>query len=365
MPRILDKLDIVSGGTPEILDLGIDYLTLQPGPKQLISKDGFYNAGWFESFEGDYNFEDSQAIGIAKQQWFHVNLESPRFFIICNLADLTKAGNVALLVVDKESGVLFQASETRVFPMNNIRVSENYNFFEDPSSNSFIQVSKNRQEVFISIHVEDIHLTARMRSILGPQFIQASRFQRFRGCLKRFGCLEITDGVLTVGKEIIPLEAGSMGTFDHALGHLRGIQAWNWLAMVGWARCEQTGERTRLGLQIAKDRDKARPMVLNQKYTVWMKDRLIKVPTAEFKYDSDPASRKTSEWEISSSLKEGRWFQLKFRPRFHRREKKYLLVVNADFNQYYGILSGLIHIDGMTWHLEDTFAIAEESLLEF
>ena len=55
---------------------------------------------------------------------------------------------------------------------------------------------------------------------------------------------------------------------------------------------------------------------------------------------------------------------LAFQPRFHRRERRYLWLVNTDFNQYYGALSGTVHIDGESWRLDEVFAVTEESLLE-
>ena len=41
-----------------------------------------------------------------------------------------------------------------------------------------------------------------------------------------------------------------------------------------------------------------------------------------------------------------------------------MVLVNADFNQYYGALSGRVHVDGRTWRVDKLFAVTEESALE-
>ena len=41
-----------------------------------------------------------------------------------------------------------------------------------------------------------------------------------------------------------------------------------------------------------------------------------------------------------------------------------MVLVDADFNQYYGHLNGRIHLDGRTWQVQDYFAVCEDSLLE-
>lgn len=62
MPRIIDTLDHAVGRTPDFVDTGVDYLRQVPPPDKLVGEDGTYNAGWFPSFDGAFNFGDSSAL---------------------------------------------------------------------------------------------------------------------------------------------------------------------------------------------------------------------------------------------------------------------------------------------------------------
>ena len=164
---------------------------------------------------------------------------------------------------------------------------------------------------------------------------------------------------------MISIPAGTLGTFDHTVGHQRGLQSWNWVAATGRATCEEDGSTSILGLQVAKDRSDARPVVRSQKYVVWVNDTLYKVPSARFEYAyQNEAEKKTGPWRIYSEHQDGRWLDLHFEPLFHRRERKNVVLVDADFNQFYGSLNGRVHLDGRTWRIEDYFAVCEESQLE-
>jgi hypothetical protein len=95
MPRIIDRLDAAVGRTPAELDLHIDYTRQVPSPAALISPEGTYNAGWFERFDGAYNFADSSAFTMALNRFFHVTLDTPDHYLVWNIADFGRAGNVA------------------------------------------------------------------------------------------------------------------------------------------------------------------------------------------------------------------------------------------------------------------------------
>ena len=57
---------------------------------------------------------------------------------------------------------------------------------------------------------------------------------------------------------------------------------------------------------------------------------------------------------------------LRFVPRSHRREEKWLpLVLDVDFNQYYGTVSGFFTRSGRRFRVDSTFAVAEESKMVF
>ena len=334
----------------------------------MIGEDERYHAGWFERFDGSFNFEDTRALPRALQAWVHLSIDAPDHFIILNLADLAKAGQTAILVADKESGEFRHAAVTRMFTRNQVKLSERYSHFRDVATGSMVRTDVDHDRWHFSVHAEDVHLVGTARRVGGPPFTQVTRFQRMRGSLQRYGNVAIEHAVLSIGGRVIPIPAGTLGTFDHTVGHQRGLQNWNWVASVGRARCEQTGETSVLGVQVAKDRPLARPVVQSHKQVVWVDDQLHKIPSAEFAYTyTAAADKETGPWQIRSTpggADQGRWLDLTFEPRFHRRERKSVVLVDADFNQYYGTLRGRIGVAGQTWVLDDFFAVCEESLLE-
>ena len=47
-----------------------------------------------------------------------------------------------------------------------------------------------------------------------------------------------------------------------------------------------------------------------------------------------------------------------------RREARSLVMIRADFNQYYGDVSGRIRLGDRAWQVRDLFAVTEDSWLE-
>jgi hypothetical protein len=365
MPRLIDKLDAAAGRTPELLD-EVDYLTQRPSPEVLIGPDGRYDAGWLSSFDGALNFAASSATDLAFQSWIHLSFDTPEHFIVCNIADLARAGNVALLVVEKATGRFHKGSVTRQFPRNSLTTAEDYRRFADPESGSFVAISEDLERVQFSLHVEKLHLSGQATVAVGPALVQVTRFQRGRGSLQWYGALSLDFATLSVDGAVCVLPQGVLGTYDRTIGHQRGLQSWSWLAAAGHATCEQTGERVPYAVQVAKDREAARPRVDSRKYAVWVGGVLYKIPEVDFVYEyTDPEARETTGWRVESPDLGGvRWLSLDFSPRYHRRERRLRWLVQADFNQYYGELSGRIGVDGRVLRLEETFAVTEESLLE-
>jgi catechol 2,3-dioxygenase-like lactoylglutathione lyase family enzyme len=366
LPRLIDKLDAATGRTPEVLDTGVDYLSQRPPPGRLIREDGTYDAGWFDAVPTQLNFQDSSAFEISFQRWFHLSFETPQHFLVLNIAHLGKAGNTAVLVCDKETGNFETASLTHILGANEIQVGPRAAHFHDPDSGSFVRVSDIDEAVEFSLCAEGLAVVGMARRILGPPLIQATGFQRGRGSFQRYGNLEIVHGTLAIRDRVLPLPAGSLGSFDRTMGHQRGLQNWNWLAAVGHAVNESNGQGCRLGIQVARDRDQARPVVVARKYAVWTEDVLHKVPEAVFEYTIDDLESRdsASPWRITSPGCKETWLDLTFTPRFHRREHRFLWLMKADFNQYYGDLSGRVRVGGQTYLLDPMFAVTEESLLE-
>lgn len=371
MPRLLDRLDAATGLVPEFLDADVDYLERRPPPPQLVDAEGHYNAGWYERFDGALNLDDSMALDGALQRWLHLTLNAPDHFIVLNLADMGKASNTAVLVVDKATGTFREASLTGLGPAGHVSVSDDARRFVDAHHASMARFhGEDDARLSFSMHAEGLHVTGVARRAIGPTFVQVTRYQRGRGSLQWYGNLELEAGILTLDDRVIPLPPGTLGTFDRTVGHQRGIQAWNWLAVAGQARCAETGRVVPIGIQVARDRPGARPRVESKKHAVWLEGELHKIPTAAFAYDIvDEGERTTSDWRLTSpsansAAPEPAWLDLTFRPRFHRRELKRLLIAKTDFNQYYGEVEGRLRVQGRTWELLPTFAVTEESWLE-
>lgn len=361
MPRILDKLDAASGRTPEFLDNGVDYMTRRPGPAALLA-DGLYDAGWFDRFDGEFNLDDSSAFGIALQRWVHVAFDGPDHFIVLNLANLTRASNVALLIAEKSTGVFREASLTRLYPQDTVQAEAPFLHFHDPETGSFVRIDPDLSVMDLAIQADGLHLVAQARHALGRPFVQSTRFQRGRGAIQWYSIIELVHGLLAFDGKTVVLPPGTMGTVDRTVGHQRGIQAWNWIAAVGTATDLATGEVEPLGLQIAKDRKAARPVVDSRKYLAWTRDTLHKFAQVSFLYETrNTETNETGPWVITSDSGD---VDLRFTPSFHRREEKRLMLVNADFNQYYGTVSGRVRLGERTLELHPCFAVCEESLLE-
>ena len=365
MPRILDTLDAAAGRTPSELDLGIDYLEQVDSPERLISAEGTYNAGWFKSWQGEVNWEASSAFQMAFHRFFHLTLDTGRHFIVWNIADFHRAGNTAILVVDQSTGRFEQESITGLFGRNQVHVSSDQRLFRDAQNHSFIRVDPDDRQITFSVHAGGLHLVGVAEQALGPPLVQCTRFHRGRGSLQWYGNLRLLHGTLSIDGEVFPLPPGCLGTYDRTAGHQRGLQNWNWIASVGRARCREDGRECDLGLQVHQDRAGARPRVLSKKHAVWVDGRLHKVPTATFAYDLlDEQSRKTGPWRITSEEGQAEWLDLTLTPRFQRREHRARVLLNVDFNQYYGAISGRLRVGGRTLYFDDMFAVAEESLLE-
>jgi hypothetical protein len=368
VPRLLDTLDAVAGRTPAELDLGIDYLVRTPCPERLISSDGTYNAGWFEEFTGEINFEASSAFKISLHRFFHLTIDTGRYFLVWNIADFNRAGNTAILVVDKQTGEFHQQSKTGLFARNRVSVSSDGRRFFDGANNSFIDVSDPDGRITFSVHAGKLHFSGQAEQALGPPLVQCTRFHRGRGSLQWYGNMRLLHGTLTLGRQVVLLPAGCLGTFDRTAGHQRGLQNWNWIAGVGRARCVQQGCVMDLGLQVHQDLAGAKPRIQSKKHVVWVDAQLFKIPTAKFDYEiTDPQTRETGPWRITSDG--GRsgddWFDLTLMPQFQRREHRERVLLNVDFNQYYGELTGAVCVRGRVWELEPMFAVAEDSRLQF
>jgi hypothetical protein len=153
---------------------------------------------------------------------------------------------------------------------------------------------------------------------------------------------------------------GTLGLYDRTLGHRRSRQNWNWLAAIG-----ETVDGERFAIQAAQDRGRASPRRTIHKAPMWLDGELLTSSSeARFTYAPPSGSQDvTGAWDIGLGEAPGRSAELVFQPEVRRREQTRLPgVVRADFNQYYGQLSGVVR-GGHEVELDGVFAVAEDSFL--
>ncbi len=334
----------------------------RPGPEALVDQDGDYVGGWWSEWTGEINPEDASGRESALKGWIHLSFETDDAFIVTNIADLARASNTALLVVDKASGDMKNVSLRYAFGDNLLTVSPNWDELENPADGSYSRFLEDGSIEF-GIFAEDMSFEGTAIPF-GPPLIQTTRSVPGYGWLQFYGTVEIVEATLDRGDGPEEIPAGTIGSFDRTLGHRSTIQNWNYLSAVGLAT-SSSGEQELVSLQIAKDQEGASPKIDALKYAVWVGEELFKLPDVSFDYEIlDEDTRETSDWSISSPEGEDAVLTVTVRPDHHRRDQQdFLWYVHADFNQYYGPLNGTLVHDGETWTMTDLFALVEDSLL--
>ncbi len=364
MPRLRDKLSAALGRTPQAAPAA-DYLTLQPSPRTLVDREtGRYIPGWYETFDGVANVSDSSAPKGAFQTWYHLQIDHPERFIVLNLANVALASNVAILLYEKKTDTFEHVSLVRPFRAGLVSLSADLSRIEDSATGSWIQRKGDR--VFFSLRAGHLRSEGEAQMAIGPEFVQVTGFHAGRGSFQRYGNLILTRGTLSIGDRTHVLEPGLPIASDQTAGHQRGLQHWHWLCTSGYAKNERTGERVPFGMQLSKDRERAVPRAVGHKYLLWLGGKLHKFANAEIDYRilSDK-TRDTGPWtvrmwrdnpELSADIA--------IVPRAHRREKKSAILMDADFNQHYGELTGTVVVAGDRYVLEPSFTTLEDSRLE-
>jgi len=336
------------------------YVDMNPSPTRLIDDDGEYIPGWFEDFRGELNTGASRARWTPLQSWFHVQFVSATHLVVANIADLRLGGNVALLVLDRDTGQLCHGARTRLLWRNGIRHCEAYRTFEDPDTGSRLSIDERLQRVEIDMTVGGLRLVGQARAIFDRPFVQTTSYGGGRGTLQWWGCLEVEEMSLVVDGSERAIPPGTLGLYDRTLGHRRSRQNWNWLAAIG-----ETVDGERFAIQAAQDRGRAAPLRTIHKAPMWLDGELL-TPSSEAKFTYAPPpgpDEVTGDWAIDLGEAPGRSASLTFRPAVRRRERTRLPgVLRADFNQYYGELSGVVR-GRREVELRGVFAVAEDSFL--
>ena len=341
-----------------------DYLTLAEPPARLIDEDGRYRPGWYPAFEGELNVDQVRAGGRRFQRWFHLHFDTDRYFVVTNIAHLNLGGNVALLVLDKETGEFYEAAETRMLWRNQIRVDAGCRRFDDGATGSFVELSADGQTVRFHIICGGLGFRGVAKALFQRPYVQCTQYHRGTGSLQWWGNLVIEKAALTLESEVISLPSGAWGGYDRTVGHRRPVQNWNWVAAIGCGVDAETGEPVSYALSAATDQSRALPRADVAKHSLWIDGEQHKLPELRFEYEiTDAETRDTSAWRLRCESTRGA-VDLTIEPRFRRRERKRTpLLYDVDFNQYYGDLRGRVGAGGRTVIIEDGFALAEDAWL--
>ena len=341
-----------------------DYMKLATPPEQLIGPDGRYRAGWYDSFDGELNVDQADAGGRRFQRWFHLHFDSDRYFVVTNIAHLNLGGNVALLVLDKETGEFHEAADTRMLWRNKIAVDDRCRRFDDPHTGSWVELSPDETTVRFRVACDGLAFEGVAKAIFERPYVQCTRYHRGNGSLQWWGNLSLETGRLFLNGAEITLPADTWGGYDRTIGHRRPVQNWNWVATIGRGVDTQTGEPVSYALSAATDQAQALPIANAAKNSLWIDGAHYKLPELMFDYEiTDPASRDTGTWHLTCDGAQGS-VDLTIEPRFRRRETKQTpLLYDVDFNQYYGDLRGRVRAGGREVTIEGGFALAEDAWL--
>jgi hypothetical protein len=218
-----------------------------------------------------------------------------------------------------------------------------------------------------------LRVRGKATEILTPAYTQVHRFHDGYGALGVWGNVSLTEGTVTVAGEEHALTPGAMGLYDRTVGHQRTTLNWNYLATSGHARNRVTGEVRTFSVQGAIDRSRSRPLVNTKNHGFWIESRFTKVEELVFDYELDAKTQEFGPWHIYTPAADGRTTRVDltlsappgFDHLFHRRNQSAdLWIVERDFHQVYGVVTGTLELDGATWDIEpNTWALAEQALV--
>ena len=341
-----------------------DYQQIQPSPAKMIDQ-GKYVAGWFESFDGQFNVKDAGPGAGRLSSWLHVTFDTPTHFVGAHLADMAIAGHAAVLIVEKERSIAHDRSKKSILWKKKMRIDENFSRFEELRSGSMIAMTSTGG-VELDVKASGLRLQAKAEPAFCAPFVQTTAQPGAKGSLQWWGNLRLVEGVATKDGERIDLPAGALGAYDRTIGHRASIQNWNWLSTSGVATSVDTGKMVPFSMQMSKDGPRSRPPVDGHKTTTWVGDTMLKLPPITFDYERKGTDNETGPWTITSVQELDSGMNLVFTPRFKRREMGAIpMVYQADFNQYYGVVNGEFWTSEGRYRVEDVFALTEDSYLRF
>lgn len=372
---LLPLLAFACADVPPTVDTTPDrYLERRPSPAAIIDAQGRYQGGWYESFTGEFNQARAAGDPYNLKSWLHVNVDDPRFYVVVQMVRTDFAGNIAVVVTDKQTGAFHSEDLVQMFS-DSLTCDAAVTTLNDPQTGSSMKLVDGQLE--FDVKANGLRVRGKAHEILLPPLTQIHRFHDGYGALGIWGNVVLDEGAVMVAGEEHALTAGSLGLYDRTVGHQRTTLHWNYLATSGLAKNRATGEVRRFSVQGAIDLGRNRPFADTRNHGFWIDSasgpaRFTKVEALKFEYQTD-ANGEFGPWHVFTPEAEGRTARIDvtispppgFHALFHRRNKSAdLWIVERDFNQIYGVVTGTLVLDGETWELEpNTWALAEQALV--
>jgi hypothetical protein len=372
MRRLVIGLVMLSGlaacqDVPDWIDATPDrYLEMRPSPDRMVNESGNYNGGWYSEFTGRINPEDASGDDYTFKTWLHFNIDDPAYYIVAQLVVTDIAGNLAMTITDKATGAFHEADVVYTFG-DEVQGDTAATSFTDSATGSFIKLDGGA--LSFDVKSNGLRVAGSAEAIFERPLVQITRYHDGYGDLVFWGNIRVTEWTVTVDDRESPLAVGSLGLYDRSIGHKRTTLNWNYVAVSGEAVNEATGERALFALQGSVDLPRTRPRVDHKCHGLWLDGALYKPSSIFFDYDiTDQDRRTTSDWHLHSPAGETASYDLTVRPAsgqtemFHRRNKSSSLwFFERDFSQYYGVASGTVTVNGVTWVITDVYALLEDA----
>ena len=357
---------LLACAAPETFDVSADdYLTKRPSPDALINEDGLYNGGWYESFDGRINPEDSVGAAGAFKSWLHFSLVNEDCVVSVNLADMGTVGNTAIMVLDGQTGSVDVRSINRTFGENTVEVNADITEARDTVHGDYVRMADGGERIEFNVQADGMAITGSARRLFAEEFVQVSRFHDGYGQAQWYGRMQVEQATVITPTTTLTLGPETLGTYDRMAGHRRTEQAWNWLATVGTAVRASDGAELLIGVEVTTEKEGSRPQVDVKKHGVWIGDTFSKIPTVTFDYEVlGDHGQTTSDWVVESEPGEDDRLDLVFVPQAVRHDNAgYAWFYYSDFHQFIGTVSGTITLDGEVYTIDALPALAEDSSL--
>jgi hypothetical protein len=367
----LTLLFVACTPVPATVDVTADrYLERRASPDALIDAHGNYQGGWYDSFTGDFNQAHAAGDKYNLKSWLHVNVDDPRFYVVVQMVRTDFAGNLAVVVTDKQTGAFHSEDVVQMFS-DSLTCDAAVTTLSDPSTGSHMTLVDGQLD--FDVNANGLRVRGKATEVFTPAYTQIHRFHDGYGALGIWGNVSLTEGTVTVDGEDHPLTAGSLGLYDRTVGHQRTTLNWNYVATSGHAKNRVTGEVRTFSVQGAIDRSRSRPLVNTRNHGFWIESRFTKVEELVFDYELDAKTQEFGPWHVFTPAADGRTARIDltisppsgFDHLFHRRNQSAdLWIVERDFHQVYGVVSGTLELDGAVWDIQpDTWALAEQALV--